>query len=113
VVIQLEKGRRATGVVIDDATGWPVPGVEVYAQSADGPQGGYRSNSELLEADGRTDTQGRFTFSNMAADYYRLNTRGANLADPMRALVVKGGHEEPVTIRVKIPEWSDLKPRSP
>jgi beta-lactamase regulating signal transducer with metallopeptidase domain len=113
VVIQLEKGRRATGVVIDDATGWPVPGVEVYAQSADGPQGGYRRDAELLEADGRTDTQGRFTFSNMAADYYRLNTRGANLADPMRALVVKGGHEEPVTIRVKIPEWSDLKPRSP
>lgn len=113
VVIQLEKGRRVTGTVIDDTTGWPVPGVEVYAQSADGPQGGYRRDAELLEADGRTDPQGRFTFSNMAADYYRLNTRGANLADPMRALVVKGGHEEPVTIRVKIPERSDLKPRSP
>lgn len=113
VVIQLEKGRRVRGTVIDDATGWPVPNAEVYAQSADGPRGGYRRNAELLEADGRADAEGRFTFSNMADDYYTLAARNSNPADPSHPVVVQGGQEEPVTIRIVIPEWSDLKPRSP
>ncbi|HSW00831.1 MAG TPA: M56 family metallopeptidase [Sedimentisphaerales bacterium] len=82
VVIQLEKGLKITGTVIDDATGRPVPDAEVYALSVDGPQGEYRRDSEFLNAEGRTDTQGRFTFSNMAADYYRLNIRSVNLANP-------------------------------
>ncbi|NQV34788.1 MAG: hypothetical protein HQ515_18995, partial [Phycisphaeraceae bacterium] len=31
VIIRLQKGQRVTGTVIDQATGWPVPGMEVYA----------------------------------------------------------------------------------
>jgi hypothetical protein len=113
VVIRLEKGRRVTGVLIDDTTGRPIPGAEVYAQSADGPRGYYRQNAELLEADGRTDAEGRFTFSNMTDDYYTLDARNSNPADPGHPVVVKGGQAEPVTIRVVIPGWSDLKPQLP
>lgn len=113
VVIRLEKGRRVTGVLIDDTTGRPIPGAEVYAQSADGPRGYYRQNAELLEADGRTDAEGRFTFSNMTDDYYTLDARNSNPADPGHPVVAKGGQAEPVTIRVVIPGWSDLKPQLP
>lgn len=110
VVIQLERGHRVVGTVVEDATGWPVPEVLVHATSADGPQGNRRDLAEHLWADGMTDAQGRFVFSTMAADYYRLHLRGMlNLADPERPIVVQGGQAEPVTIRVTIPPGSYLK----
>ncbi len=113
VVIQLEKGRRVSGTVIDDVTGRPVPNVEVYAYAVDGPEGQISRSWEMLEADGRTDEQGRFTFSNMAARLYSLSIRSANLADPRRPVVVTGGQSNPVTLRIRIPAGSDLKPREP
>ncbi len=113
VVIQLEKGHRVTGSVIDDVTRWPVPNVEVYAFAVEGPDGQVSRDWEMLEADGRTEEQGRFTFSNMAASYYSLNIRSANLADPLRPVIVTGGQSDPAVLRIRIPEWSDLKPRQP
>jgi beta-lactamase regulating signal transducer with metallopeptidase domain len=111
VVIQLEKGLGLSGVVIDDATGWPVPGVEVYALYIKAT--GQDVESELLEAEARTNAQGEFVFSNMAAREYRINARGANPASPNRPLTATGGQAEPVVLRVTIPEWSDLKPQPP
>ncbi len=113
VVIRLEKGRRVTGSVIDDVTDWPVPSVEVYAFAVDGPDGRISRSWELLEADGRTDEQGRFTFSNMAASQYSLNIRSANLADPRRPVIVTGGQLDPVVLRIQIPEGSELRHREP
>lgn len=63
VEIRLEKGLRLTGVVIDDATGWPVPGAEVYAYASRTRDGILAS--ELLEAENKTNQRGEFVFSNM------------------------------------------------
>jgi hypothetical protein len=113
ILIRLEKGRSVSGTVVEDAGGRPVPNAEVFAWSAEGPNGGHRWNAELLEADGRTDAEGRFTFSDMADDYYMLNVRSANLADARRQVVVKGGQKEPATIRIVIPEGSPLTRGAP
>ena len=110
VIIRLKKGQRVTGTVIDQATGWPVPGMEVYAQSAKDAKGGYMRNSELLEADEKTNAQGRFEFTNMGSSFYRLGIRGANMASPKAPTVVTGGQTQTVTVRVTLPPWSELKP---
>ncbi len=113
IVIQLERGQRVSGTVIDQATGWPVPGVEVYAQSAKDAQGGYASNSELLEADEETNAQGQFEFTNMGSGFYRLGARGVNLASPNQPIVVTGGQTNAMTLSVILPSWSELRPIKP
>jgi beta-lactamase regulating signal transducer with metallopeptidase domain len=113
VVIHLEKGCRVTGTVLDDGTSRPVPGVEVYAYTVEDPKGRLSSTWEMLEAESRTDEQGRFTFSNMAARRYSLNIRTANLADPRRPVIITGGQKEPVVLRIRIPAGSELKPQEP
>ena len=113
VVIQLKTGHRVTGTVIDQGTGWPVPGVEVNASVAQNAQGDYASNWEFLKAEAKTDAQGKFQFTNMDTCFYRLNTQGANLAFPNRPLVVKGGQTDTVTVPVALPSWSELKPTKP
>lgn len=110
VTIRLEKGHIVSGVVIDDATGWPVPGVEVYALPEDYSK---PEPTGHLDAEEKTDEHGQFRFSNMAKRKYRLGVRSANLANPRTSVTATGGQEEPVTLRIKIPEWSDLKPRKP
>jgi hypothetical protein len=111
VVIRLEKGLRVTGTVVEGASGRPVPDAEVYALWMGRTGEDNQFTSEVLEADGRTDSQGRFTFSNMGEREYQLNVRSANLTDTRHPVLAKGGQEEPVTIRIVIPDWSDLKPR--
>jgi len=113
VVIRLEKGLSVTGTVIDDVTGWPVPGAEVYAFAVDDPGGQISRHWEMLEADGQTDQQGRFVFSNMAARLYGLNVREVNRVDPHQPVIVTGGQRDPVVLRIRIPEGCDLKPRKP
>ncbi|MCP4454128.1 MAG: hypothetical protein GY809_21925 [Planctomycetes bacterium] len=113
VIIQLERGQRVTGTVIDQATGWPVPGLEVYAQSAKDAQGGYASNSELLAAEQKTNAQGQFEFTNMGSGFYRLGVRGANMAAPNIPIVVTGGQAQAVTVKVTLLPWSELKPKKP
>jgi 5-hydroxyisourate hydrolase-like protein (transthyretin family) len=113
VVIQLEKGLRVTGTVLDDATGRPVPGVEVYAFSVVTSDDRLRDNWELLNADDPTDEQGRFVFTNMAPKRYQLGTRSVNLVGSGQPFVVTGDQSAPVVVRVRIPEGSDLKVREP
>ncbi len=111
VVIRLEKGKRLTGVVIDDATGLPVPDAEVYAYWHAGRGDTYEFES--LEAEGATNQRGEFVFSNMAPREYKLGVREANLADPRHPVTALGGQKDPVILRIAIPEWSDLKPQDP
>ena len=113
VIIRLERGQRATGIVIDQATGWPVPGLEVYASAARNAQGDYSRTWELLEAEERTDSQGQFEFTNMGSGFYRLGVRGANMASPNLPTVITGGQKNAVTLSVKLPPWSELKPTRP
>ena len=111
ITVQLEKGQILKGVVIDDKTGWPVPDVEVHASFFG--QTGDSTAYEGLNAESKTNEAGEFVFSNMAKQEYRLNTISVNLADPREAVTAIGGQQEPVILRIKIPERSDLKPREP
>ncbi len=111
ITVQLEKAQILRGVVIDNETGWPVPGVKVWCHFFE--QTGDNIVSEALEAESRTNEAGEFLFSNMAKRKYDLTIRSANFANPREAVTATGGQQEPVILRIKIPEWSDLKPREP
>jgi len=111
VVIQLEQGLRATGVIIDDVTGWPIPGVEVRAYTVEEIDG--KVQSEFLEAEAPTNQRGEFVFSNMAERSYNVTFSGTQNADPRTSYKIIGGQKERVIIRARIPEWSKLKPRKP
>ncbi len=108
--IRLEKGHVVTGTVVDDQTGWPIPGAEVYALPTDYT---VPEPTTYLDADDATDEQGRFRFSTMARREYRLSVRSAQPANRRSDVVVTGGRQEKVTLRVKLSERSKLKPRKP
>ncbi len=110
VLIELEEGLLAAGVVIDDATGWPVPGVGLWAFWIEDKNGKLRT--ERLEPEAKTNENGEFVFSNMADRKYRLHVL-ARLADPRDEVFITGGQAEPVVVRINIPERSRLKPRKP
>lgn len=103
VEIRLEPGLTLEGRVIDDATGNPIPGVEVYAISTQ-PQ------SSIVDADAVTDTSGAFRFTRLPDQLYSV---GAREVQPITPIEAKAGSTAPVEIRVKIPEWSDLRPAAP
>jgi protocatechuate 3,4-dioxygenase beta subunit len=112
ITIRLKKGLVATGVVIDRATGYPVPDAEVLAMRAK-PRVGKRTYT--LWAEGPTNMAGQFRFSNLDSDRYELWVVGAELETKgrMGGLIVTAGQSKPVTLRVKIREGSRLKPRKP
>jgi beta-lactamase regulating signal transducer with metallopeptidase domain len=107
--IKLEAGYNLTGVLLDDATGWPIPGAQVWAAPV--KKSGAAGNHPF--ADGKTDEDGRFQFSTMAKRAYRFYLPGADIVNSDEAGTVTGGQAEPVTLRVKLHEHSDLKPRRP
>ena len=108
VALRLERAMRLTGIVLDDASGRPVPGAEVYAYASRNDSGAYQY--EMLEAEAVTNERGEFVFSNMAAREYTLGIRSANLADPRSPVTGTGGQADPVTLRITIPDQSKLKP---
>jgi hypothetical protein len=97
--LELEKGAVVEGTLVEDTSGLPVPGAEVYAYS--------RQPNSLVEAQGRTNEDGKFRFTTMGNYEYRLGARDATEIEEY--LVTPGGHE-PVVLRVEIPEGSRLKP---
>ncbi|MCC6694058.1 MAG: carboxypeptidase regulatory-like domain-containing protein [Candidatus Hydrogenedentes bacterium] len=103
VEIRLEPGLTLVGHVIDDATGNPIPGVEVYAFSTQ-PQ------ASILEADAVTAASGAFRFTRLRDQQYSV---GAREVQPISRIEAKAGSTAPIEIRVKIPEWSDLRPAAP
>jgi beta-lactamase regulating signal transducer with metallopeptidase domain len=111
VIIRLEKGLCATGIVIDEATGWPVPGVKVRAYFVEQTNG--KVESEYLEADSSTNHGGEFVFSNMAKRSYELMFSGVRIADPRMSYRLIGGQKEPLIVRARIREKSNLKARKP
>jgi hypothetical protein len=106
MTLQLQKGYSVTGVVVDDATGYPVSGVEVNAEALDSD---VEKPAWRVEADLPSDMEGKFRFSTMGDREYFLSTS----ANEIKTVVVRAGQTEPVTIRVKIPKGSRLVPKKP
>lgn len=108
--VTIEKAQKVTGVVVDDATGWPIPGVDVYALPQDNS---VPEPTGYLDADEVTDEDGRFVFTTMAKREYRLAVRSAKEVGSRSSLLVTGGQQEPVTVRINLSTRSKLKPRKP
>jgi hypothetical protein len=108
--IKLERGKVVKGNVIDDETGWPIPGAEVYALPTDFS---IPEPTTYLDADNVTDEQGRFKFSTMARREYQLHVRSAQLTNHRNGGIITGGDQKEITLQVKLSKWSNLKPRKP
>lgn len=111
VKIQLEQGQVVKGVLLDDETGWPIPGADVYGYCHQKKNGKFQY--EKLHAESETNERGEFIFSNMAKRQYNIGVSGANIANRREQVMAIGGQKEPVIIRVKINKWSNLKPHKP
>ncbi|WP_422928099.1 M56 family metallopeptidase [Singulisphaera sp. PoT] len=107
--VQLKRGHVIIGRVVDVKTGWAIPGLEVYAHRERVLQG----ERFGFESEARTDTEGRFRFSNLPDVPLQLGVRDASVEGPgtIRALATE--QASPVEIRVTLPEWSKLKPVPP
>jgi beta-lactamase regulating signal transducer with metallopeptidase domain len=107
--IKLQRGHMLAGVVLDDATGWPIPGLQVCAEAVKKS----KMAGDYPPVDNNTDEDGRFHFSRMGKREYRLYLPGAEIVSRKRTDTVTGGQAEQVTLRVNLAEWSKLKPRKP
>jgi 5-hydroxyisourate hydrolase-like protein (transthyretin family) len=108
VVVKMQRGLVLEGQALDAATGLPVPGVEVWALPAECKIGDQGCNAE-----GVTDQEGRFRFSNFEDRPYHLNVRNCVLEQLTPAQPqpdIRGGDKN-VVIKVTLPEWCKLKPR--
>jgi beta-lactamase regulating signal transducer with metallopeptidase domain/protocatechuate 3,4-dioxygenase beta subunit len=107
--IKLQTGYNLTGVLLDDATGWPIPDAQVYGEAVKkSGMHGY-----ITQADASTDKDGKFHFSTMDKREYRLYLGEAEIVNRRLSDTVTGGQTEQVTLRVKLREWSNLKPQRP
>jgi hypothetical protein len=103
IIIRMERGLKASGVVLDEETGWPIPNAEVFAHPENG--GGV-----FCEAESRTDNNGRFRFSNLPNKKMQFRIRGALHGSPGSVIISNPGDMD-MTFRVK--GTSRLKPRKP
>lgn len=110
VEIRLEPGHVVEGRILDAATGWPIPGVELYAHRPVWREG----ERYAYEAEGLTDELGRFRLSNLPLQAVSLNDRnGLNWQSPGGSRLAEPDRGETLEIRATLPEWSPLKPVKP
>ncbi len=104
VEIRLKRGLVLEGEVVDDATGRPATGLELVAMPAKlTPE-----SIEHYQAEALTDQRGRFRFSNLGDQSYKIMFVGGpqiirKSQDADEETWAPG--EPSVSIRVKIPEW--------
>ena len=105
LVIALEKGMSLEGTVLDLTTGLPIPKAKITATSPGHP------NAASPGLDTITDAHGRFKFTELGPESYRLLVEDAVIeaAAPPKNLV-RGGQAEPVILRVNPIEGGRLKP---
>lgn len=103
IIARLEIGKRAAGVVLDRASGWPIPNAEVYARSDD--------HQIRCEAENRTDSNGRFRFSNLPDKRMKFVVRGAKPFEAPADTITSEPGNMKMTFRVEAN--SELKPREP
>lgn len=124
-VLRLKKGLRLEGIVLDRASGNPIPHAEVtawpqgeegviFGQSTGIPSspgvfpvrmaGTLEEYPVNLEA--RTDANGRFVFTGMANRRYQIRVNETEIP----TTIVRGGQKEFVTMHARPFTWSKLKP---
>jgi 5-hydroxyisourate hydrolase-like protein (transthyretin family) len=108
--IQLERGEELTVTAIDEATGLPVPGVEIYAQRY--PTSTTHFAPNLFEAEARTDAAGKARLSNLPDTKVRVGLRGMALISGDEG-IVHPGRKKQLVLRGEIREWSHLHPKRP
>jgi beta-lactamase regulating signal transducer with metallopeptidase domain len=110
VKVELQPGQVLEGQILDSATGWPVPDVVLFAMPSD-----FKVGDVGYDAEGVTDRQGRFRFSNLGARAYRLNVRNCNLYQPTPSQPQPDFHpgEKNIVLKVILPDWCKLKPQPP
>jgi uncharacterized GH25 family protein len=102
---RLPRGLSASGKVLDDGTGYPIPGAAVYALALGRTGRGVVS----FPAEAKTDERGEFRFSNLAPGRYRIDFTEGSVPET----VFQAGQEELVEVRATLAAWSLLKPRKP
>jgi beta-lactamase regulating signal transducer with metallopeptidase domain len=103
IIVRLEIGKRAAGVVLDRTSGWPIPNAEVYARSED--------HQIRCEAETRTDSNGQFRFSNLPDKQMKFVVRGAKPFEASEDIITSKPGNMKMTFRVEAN--SELKPREP
>jgi hypothetical protein len=106
--IQLEQGEELVVTAIDEASGLPVPGVEVYAIRR--PASTVLFVPNVFEAEARTDEEGKARFSNLPNTHLQVGLRGMNVKSADEG-IVDPGQQKHIALRGEIPEWSDLRPK--
>jgi beta-lactamase regulating signal transducer with metallopeptidase domain/type II secretory pathway component GspD/PulD (secretin) len=106
-VIRLKRGRTLAGQMIDSVSGQPIPGMEVRAADYE------KSNQPQQQT--QTDDNGRFEFTTLGDGNYSLYPDGGQLVDLPRNgnLRFRADGNTNIVLRVKLYEWSKLKPKSP
>ena len=105
--IRLQRGRTLAGRVVEAGTGYPIPGMEVRALD-------YESNKLPMQTS-HTDADGRFEFTSLGDANYTLYPDGGELLDRPASgnLKFRADGRTNLTLRVKLYEWSKLKPKAP
>ncbi|MHC4553315.1 MAG: carboxypeptidase regulatory-like domain-containing protein, partial [Planctomycetota bacterium] len=104
----LKKGYTLKGKIVDDETGWPIPGAWVGAESTADAFDYNRART----CDKPSDKDGNFIFTSLNKERYRLYLGGAEIV-PYESRNIDGGQTKEVNLRVKLQSWSQLKPRKP
>ena len=103
LTVQLHRGLVIEGQVVDEATGKPVKGVELYAMPSNFREGDYLCDAEAL-----TDAEGRFRFSNLDDRSYKIWSRSQAQVKNENDQTWDPG-DKSVVLRLTIPEGSPLK----
>lgn len=108
LVIQLETGNRISGTIVDAETGWPIPGVEVYAL----PRPYSPDRTGYVDADSKTDLAGRFEFTTLDDGEYQLGNRSGKFSSRTE-IIASSRVPEIGTLPITLNQWSKLVPVEP
>jgi hypothetical protein len=108
--VVLVRGEKLEGSVVDDKTGYPIPGATVMAFPHEVIE---KTGNGFLSVETATDQDGRFRFTTMAKHQYQLLVQSAQIGDGNHQVHALGGQTGLVTLRVTPSPGSQLKARPP
>jgi Zn-dependent protease with chaperone function len=93
----LARGKRINGTVIDDATGNPIMGADIFVMPAKPREGVFFTN-----ADKKSDAEGHFTFSTLPEGEYKLRWRNGEIVNGSHSgIPIRAGEATNVIVRIK------------
>jgi beta-lactamase regulating signal transducer with metallopeptidase domain len=107
IEIQVERGRRLEGQVVEASTGRPIPGVEMFAMTY---TPGDPKSVRRFDPESVTDEEGRFRFSNLPDGTIQLNDGSGLKWESPTSREVRSDSSPPIVVRATLPSWSQLKP---